>query len=56
MLPPCDLSPFFCSFFFFFKSPPLSIMDYSLPDLSVRGIFQARALKWVAISFSRESS
>ena len=27
-------------------------MDYSLPGSSVRGIFQARVLKWVAISFS----
>ena len=31
-------------------------MDYSLPDSSVHGIFQARILEWVAISFSRESS
>ena len=28
-------------------------MDYSLPGFSVHGIFQARILKWVAISFSR---
>ena len=28
-------------------------MDYSLPDCSVHGIFQARVLEWVAISFSR---
>ena len=28
-------------------------MDYSLPGSSVRGIFQARVLEWVAISFSR---
>ena len=28
----------------------------SLPDLSVRGIFQAGILKWVAIFFSRGSS
>ena len=27
-----------------------------LPDSSVHGILQARTLKWVAISFSRESS
>ena len=31
-------------------------MDYSLPGSSVFGIFQARVLEWVAISFSRGSS
>ena len=31
-------------------------VDYSLPDASVHGIFQARILEWVAISFSRGSS
>ena len=31
-------------------------MDCSLPGSSVRGILQARVLKWVAISFSRRSS
>ena len=31
-------------------------MDCSLPDSSVRGIFQARVLEWVPISFSRGSS
>ena len=31
-------------------------MDYSLPGSSVRGLFQARVLEWVAISFSRGSS
>ena len=30
-------------------------MDYSLPGFSVHGIFQARILESVAISFSRES-
>jgi len=30
-------------------------MDYSPPGSAVRGIFQARILEWVAISFSRES-
>ena len=30
-------------------------MDYSLTGSSVQGILQARILKWVAISFSRES-
>ena len=29
-------------------------MDYSLPGSSVHGIFQARVLEWVAISFSRD--
>ena len=31
-------------------------MDGSLPGSTVNGIFQARILEWVAISFSRESS
>ena len=31
-------------------------MDWSPPGSSVRGIFQARMLEWVAISFSRVSS
>ena len=31
-------------------------MDYSLPGSSLHGIFQARVLEWVAISFSRGSS
>ena len=31
-------------------------MDSSLPVFSVHGIFQARILEWVAISFSRGSS
>ena len=31
-------------------------MDCSLPGSTVHGIFQARVLEWVAISFSRESS
>ena len=31
-------------------------MDCSLPGSSVRGIFQAKILEWVAISFSRRSS
>ena len=31
-------------------------MDYSLPGSSVHGIFQARILEWVAISFPRGSS
>ena len=31
-------------------------MDHSLPGSSIHGIFQARILEWVAISFSRRSS
>ena len=30
--------------------------DCSLPGSSIPGIFQARVLEWVAISFSRRSS
>ena len=29
-------------------------MDHSPPGSSIHGIFQARVLKWVAISFSRD--
>ena len=29
-------------------------MDHSLPGSSIHGIFQARILEWVAISFSRD--
>ena len=31
-------------------------MEYSPPGSSVYGIFQARVLEWIAISFSRGSS
>ena len=31
-------------------------IDCSLPGSSVHGIFQARVLEWIAISFSRGSS
>ena len=31
-------------------------LEYSPPDSSVHGIFQARILEWVATSNSRESS
>ena len=34
----------------------LDPMDYSLPGSSVRGIFQAIILEWVAISFPRGPS
>ena len=30
-------------------------VDYSMPGFSVHGLFQARILEWVAISFSRGS-
>ena len=30
-------------------------MDYSLPGFPIYGVFQARVLEWVAISFSRRS-
>ena len=36
-----SLSPTFCD-----------PMDYHLPGSSIHGIFQARILEWVAISFS----
>ena len=35
---------------------PCDPMDCSLPGSSVHGVFQARILEWVAISFSRRSS
>ena len=37
-------------------SDSLLPLGYSLPGSSVHGIFQARVLEWVAISFSRRSS
>ena len=37
-------------------SDSLRPMDYSPPGTCVHGIFQARILEWVAISFSRRSS
>ena len=33
---------------------PVSLFACSSPGSSVHGIFQARILEWVAISFSRE--
>ena len=42
---------------FAFTCPALlDSMDCSPPDSSVHGLFQARILEWVAVSFSRESS
>ena len=35
---------------------PTICLDYSPPGSSVHGIFQARIVEWVAISFSRGSS
>ena len=32
------------------------LMDCSLPSSAIHGIFQARVLKWVAISFAKGSS
>ena len=32
------------------------LMDYSLPGFSIHGIFQARILEWVAVSFPRGSA
>ena len=36
--------------------PTVQPHDYRLPGFSIHGIFQARILEWVAISFSRRSS
>ena len=38
------------------QSPPslCDPMDYNPPSSSVHGIFQARILEWVAISYSRD--
>ena len=49
-VPACMLSPFSHVWLF------VTTMDYSLPGFSVNGIFQARVLEWIAISFSRGSS
>ena len=55
-------SPIFLPYFLLVKwshsvmSNSLWPHDCSLPDSSVHGIFQARVLEWVAISFSRGSS
>ena len=40
---------FICCHVWFFCNP----MDFSLPGSSVHGIFQARILEWIAISFFR---
>ena len=42
--------------FFALKDPLCDPMYCSLPGSSIHGIFQARILEWVAISFSRGSS
>ena len=65
-----DISHFICSFIFWWTFglclccclvaelclTPCDPMDCSQPDFSVHGVFQARKLEWVAISFSRGSS
>ena len=45
----CDVCTQACSI----KSSSLQPMDCSQSGSSVHGVFQARILKWVAISFSR---
>jgi len=48
---------YFCSCSVFNSCPTLcDLMDCSPPGFSVYGIFQARALEWIAISYSRGSS
>ena len=47
----------FCSMYLLSRCPALcNPMDCSLPGSSVHGIFQARILEWVAISYSRSLS
>ena len=48
----------FCSFSLVAQSCPIlwDPMDCSPPGSSIHGIFQARLLEWIAISFSRGSS
>ena len=56
----CLSVPLLCYVAFLYSVKSLSAaldpMDSSLPGFSVHGIFQARVLEWVAISFSRGSS
>ena len=47
---------FFCNFLAQLCLTLCDPMDCSLPGSSLHGIFQARVLEWVAISFSRVSS
>ena len=55
---------YFCNISEILKLPPnkcccvqlFETQRSSLPDSSVHGIFQARILEWVAISYSRGSS
>ena len=50
-------SPCFCCCSISKSCPTLcKSMNCSLPGFSVHGIFQAKILKWVAISYSRGSS
>ena len=53
--PPCD--GLFCSMYSISQCPTLcNPMDSSPPGSSIHGIFQARMLEWVAISYSRSLS
>ena len=47
---------FFFFFFLEYNSYKLNPMNCSLPGSSVHGIFQARVLEWVVISFSRQTT
>ena len=56
LIPP-ELITLFSSCLYAQSCPTLcNRMDYSPPHSSIHGIFQARMLEWVAISYSRESS
>ena len=56
-LPLWESSPFFTACLIAKSYPTLfDLMDCSASGSSVHGIFQARILKWVAISYSRGSS
>ena len=57
-----DINQLVYSWIHFFVCPvaqsclTLDSMDCSLPGSSAHGIFQARILEWVAVSYSRGSS
>ena len=51
----CDFF-FHCATLYFCVLTLCDPLDSSSPGFSVHGIFQARILEWVAISYSRESS
>ena len=50
LLPPTHLPPPSCT-----HAQSCNHMDFSPPDSSVHGFFQARILEWVAISFSKKT-